>query len=221
MHTHLPKLLPLALCLAACTSGELGSGTPGPGAAPSVLADWTFDGDGIPAGFELASGRWRPGTDRSAPSGQGVLLQEAKSDPAAFNVALAGALARDLELEVALRPIEGDEDRGGGLVWRAYDGSNYYVARWNPLEDNFRLYKVVEGQRTMLASADAHLDGAAWHKLRVRMVGDRIECALDGQVLLEARDATFSDEGRVGLWTKADARTAFDDLVLREPPAGG
>jgi hypothetical protein len=135
-----------------------------------------------------------------------------------FNVLLADGAGRDVELSVALRAQQGEIDQGGGLVWRAQDGASYYIARWNPLESNVRAYKVVAGKRQQLASADVELDPRAWHTLAVRMRGELIECELDGRQLLEARDATFAGAGRVGLWTKADARTLFDDLVLKAWP---
>jgi hypothetical protein len=144
-----------------------------------------------------------------------VIVQEASSEPSVFNVLLADGAGSDVEVSVALQALGGEVDQGGGLVWRALDGESYYIARWNPLEENFRVYKVVDGKREQLASADVALDPAGWHKLAVRMRGERIECELDGRLQLQASDATFAGAGRIGLWTKADARTAFDDLALK------
>ncbi len=90
---------------------------------------------------------------------------------------------------------------------------NYYVARYNPLEDNYRLYKVEKGRRSQIQSADIkHSDG--WHTLRVTMENDRIQCFYDGKKVLEAKDSTFQEPGKIGLWTKADARSHFDDLKV-------
>lgn len=209
-----PPVLVCAFLLASCVADGSGSQ---PAAVPgrTALRSWTFE-DGLPAGFEIASGGWERGTEeqRRAPSGTGVVLQTARSAPSAFNVLLADGVGRDVDLSVKLRAREGEVDQGGGLVWRARDGRNYYIARWNPLEDNFRLYEVVDGRRQELASASVSLDSGQWHAMRVRMVGTRIECWLDGRALLQASDDTFFEAGRVGLWTKADARTAFDDLEL-------
>jgi hypothetical protein len=144
-----------------------------------------------------------------------VLRQEAKGASSSLNVVLNKTKALDLELEVSLRAVGGEIDQGGGLIWRARDGRNYYLARLNPLEGNYRLYAVVNGARTQLATAEATVEQDTWTTLTVRMQGDHIECALDGRTLLEARDATFSEPGRIGLWTKADARTEFDNLTLR------
>ncbi len=118
----------------------------------------------------------------------------------------------DLGLAVKLRSVEGREDRGGGLLWRARDANNYYVARWNPLERNLRLYKVESGVRSVLSSVDVQCDADRWHELAVRAQGELQEVSFDGEKLFTVRDATFGAAGKVGLWSKADARTNFDDL---------
>ena len=114
-----------------------------------------------------------------------------------------------------MRAVAGEVDRGGGVVWRAKDAKNYYIARYNPLEDNFRVYKVVDGKRTMFKSAKTPGD-EKWHTLRVTMVGSKITCYLDGQKHLETEDATFPLAGRIGLWSKADAQSYFDELIVSE-----
>jgi len=170
-----------------------------------------------PAGFEVAVGAWQVVEDAEAPSGERALAQRAQNGDADFNVVLAtGTSYTDVDVTVTLRAVAGRIDRGGGLVWRAQGARDYYVARYNPLEDNLRLYTVVNGVRRMLESASPRLDHAAWHTLRVVMRGDHIECFLDGVRRLEAHDTTFPAAGRVGLWTKADAQTHFDSLRARE-----
>lgn len=175
-------------------------------------ATWTFEADeegGGAMGFETVEGAWEVGA--GGPRGR-VLAQRAASGGSVFNVALVtGSTHRDVDLSVAMRAVEGRIDQGGGLVWRALDGRNYYIARYNPLEDNYRVYKVVDGRRMQLQSADIpHEKG--WHTLRVTMHGQQIRCFYDGKESLSVRDGTFTDAGRIGLWTKADARTEFDDL---------
>ena len=148
-----------------------------------------------------------------------VLYQKAKNDDATFNVTLAdGTSYKDLDLSVKLRAVAGEFDRGGGVVWRAKDKKNYYVCRYNPLEDNFRVYKVADGVRTMFKSAKTPGDDK-WHFLRITMAGPKITCYFDGQKLLEAEDATFPDAGMVGLWSKADAQSYFDDLTVSDTVA--
>ncbi len=180
---------------------------------------WTFESDApgaIARGFSGEVGRWEV---VATPEGR-ALAQLAENPDATFNVALASdTSARDVELSVRVKAVAGKEDQGGGLVWRARDARNYYIARYNPLEDNFRVYKVVDGKRTMLQDAKVPR-GDGWRTIRVVMRGDQIECYLDAIKYHDVRDATFPGAGRVGLWSKSDARSYFDDLTLKADPAG-
>ncbi|HEV3021082.1 MAG TPA: family 16 glycoside hydrolase [Pirellulales bacterium] len=177
---------------------------------------WSFDDDvpgEVAKGFKSEVGEWKVVVLKV---GGGALGQRAKSPNRIFNVVLASdTKASDVDLSVRFHALAGNDDQGGGLIWRARDKDNYYIARYNPLEDNFRVYYVKEGKRTQLKSADtAHTDG--WHTLRVTMRGGHIECYYDGKKYLEADDDTFTDAGMIGLWSKADAQTDFDDLTLVE-----
>jgi len=178
---------------------------------------WSFDREtvgALPAGFTQEVGEWKVAADETSPSKGQVLAQKAKSSGPTFNLALVKESGyQDVELSVRMKAIAGDVDQGGGLVWRAKDKGNYYIARYNPLEDNFRVYKVVDGKRTQLGSADVDLP-PGWHEIRAAMQGDHIECYLDGKKSLEVKDDTFKGSGKVGLWTKADAQTHFDDLTV-------
>jgi hypothetical protein len=118
-------------------------------------------------------------------------------------------------VRVQLRAVEGETDRGGGIVWRAADEKNYYLVRWNPLEQNLRAYKVVDGTRTQLLDKAVQA-GAGWHELRVWFTREKYEIWFDGDSLGEHSDTTFLTQGKVGLWTKSDARTQFDDLEILE-----
>jgi len=174
---------------------------------------WNFDDEAtgrIAKGFTNEVGEWKV-----AESDKGkALAQTAKNPNSVFNVTLiSDTNAKDVDISVRMKPIAGETDQGGGLVWRAKDAKNYYLARYNPLEDNFRLYKVVEGKRTLLQNADfTHTDG--WHTLRVTVSGDRMTCYYDGKKYLEGTDQTFTGSGKIGLWSKADAQSQFDDLTL-------
>ena len=185
---------------------------PGPGQGEIRL---TFDDEKsgeVARGFTSEVGRW---VVVDLPEGGKAFAQTAKSPGAVFNVALrTGSRARNVEMSVRLRAVAGKEDQGGGVIWRAKDAKNYYIARFNPLEDNFRVYKVVDGKRTQFQNADVKLPGG-WHTLKVRMIDDHITCDLDGKTLLDVKDATFADAGMVGLWSKADAQTQFDDLTVK------
>lgn len=189
-----------------------------PSGAPTARA-WTFDDDAVgtlPEGWLAPVGEWGVESAEQAPSGSHVLAQEASNRSPVFNVALVeGSSHADVDLTVRLRARQGRIDQGGGVVWRARNARNYYIARYNPLEDNYRVYYVEDGRRRQLDSANVRLDHEAWHTLRVRMVGDHIECFLNGEKHLDVRDATFTEAGMVGLWTKADAQTRFDDLAVQ------
>ena len=180
---------------------------------------WSFDNDQqgrIARGFSIETGDWKVVADASAPSKPNVLAQMAKSSSSTFNLVLLGDLQfKDVDVSVQMKSVAGKTDRGGGVVWRAKDAGNYYIVRYNPLEDNFRLYRVVKGTRStpLQDISIKHADG--WHELRVIMSGERIECYYDGKKYMEFRDATFKEAGKIGLWTKADAQTRFDDLSVR------
>lgn len=180
---------------------------------------WRFDKEPlhkVPAGFTVLQGTWRVAAEPSSPAAGRVLSQVARSPGQVFNVTLvAGVSARDVDLLVKMRANAGTIDQGGGLVWRARDAKNYYVARFNPLEDNYRLYTVKDGVRKMLKSARVKLPARQWHTLRVTMQGDHIRCFINGRPLIEAHDRLFVGPGRIGLWTKADAQSDFDELTLR------
>jgi hypothetical protein len=171
-----------------------------------------------PRGWKVEAGAWQVRADATAPSKGGlVLTQTASSGRRVFNLCLKDEPApADVEVSVAFKALEGKEDQGGGVVWRARDAKNYYIARMNPLEDNFRLYKVVAGVRKQLDTKEGlKVKPGEWHTITVRMVGDRVECSLDGKKMLAAKDDTFKEKGKVGLWTKADARTSFDVLRVK------
>lgn len=175
----------------------------------------------VPPGWTVAKtgkgdgSAWKVVADATAPSKTGyALAQVAQSPNAVFNLCVADDTSyAKVEAAVAFKAIRGENDQGGGLVWRYRDNDNYYVARMNPLENNYRVYKVVAGKRIQLGTKeDLKAKAGAWHKLKINMAGDHIECFLDGEKLLDVQDATFKDAGKVGLWTKADAQTHFDEF---------
>lgn len=160
---------------------------------------------------------WRVVADETAPSKKGhALAQTAAGPKALFNLCVADESSyKDLEMTVSFKPTKGEIDQGGGLVWRYQDANNYYIARFNPLEGNYRVYKIVAGARKQLATEeDLKGEAGKWHTLSIRMTGDRIECLLNGKKHLEAKDDTFPKAGKIGLWTKADAQTYFDNLQV-------
>jgi hypothetical protein len=177
----------------------------------------------LPAGWVAAEtagagrlGKWRVEEMTGAPSGKRVLrLYETKNSGVTFNLCMSEAtFPADLDLAVRLHANSGSEDQGGGLIWRAKDADNYYLARWNPLEDNLRAYKVVGGRRSMFQSVELKADATQWHALRIRAKGKSVEVSFDGTARISFEDDTFGQPGKVGVWTKADAASSFDDLEV-------
>ena len=115
-------------------------------------------------------------------------------------------------VEVKFKSIAGKEDQAGGLIWRFKDGDNYYIARANALEDNVTIYHTVKGNRSSFKSLNTKVSTNEWHTLRVDFSGDKFKVSFDGAVVIEADDTTFRDAGAVGVWTKADSVTLFDDF---------
>lgn len=194
---------------------------------PKKAVTWDFEDAAVgklPEGWTAAQtgdgegSVWKIVEDKTAPSGTNVLAQTAQGPGPFFNLCVADDAAfKDVELSVSFKAVQGKIDQGGGLVWRYADANNYYVARYNPLENNYRLYKVVAGKRIQLATKE-ELKAPAdqWHTLTIQMKGDHILGSLNGRTQLEAMDATFTKAGQAGLWTKADAQTYFDALIATE-----
>jgi hypothetical protein len=168
-------------------------------------------------GQPTATATWGVSADSTAPSKPNVLaLTRTENYGSTFNLAVADNTSfKNLDLSLTVKAVTGEEDQGGGPIWRCKDENNYYICRFNPLEGNYRIYKVVNGRRKQLDTAKVETEPGKWYVVRVTMLGDRIICYLDGKKLLEVRDDTFKDAGMVGFWTKADAATRFDDLVVR------
>ncbi len=187
---------------------------------------WTFEQDvvgALPAGWQPAETRpqghlatWQVVNDPTAPSpSRAVAITANANAGSTYNLLLAtGTRFKNGTIKVRVKAVSGEEDQGGGPVWRALDRNNYYIARWNPLEDNFRVYTVRDGQRQQLGSATVKADATAWHTIEIVHQEGRIEALFDSQKLIELQDSTFKQEGMVGLWVKADGCTAFDDLTV-------
>jgi 3-keto-disaccharide hydrolase len=179
-----------------------------PGDVPTTVFD--FDSKGID-GWTSVTGQWAVEDMAGAPSGHKVLVQRATKNE--FNVIVAPASYADVDVTLKFKPISGRQDASGGIVFRFTDG-RYYVVRANALEDNFRLYSYDRGRRQLASATVKPPALGQWHTLRVVAVGDRIQAWLDSALHLDHRDSRFRS-GRVGLWTKADSITAFDDLTIR------
>ena len=155
--------------------------------------------------------KWTIEPDDTAPSKPNVLKQ---SGQATYPVCLKNDTnLKDGFVEVKFKPISGKEDQAGGLIWRAKDPDNYYVARANALEDNVTIYHTIRGRRTEKKRANMKVATNQWHTLRVDFQNNHFAVTLDGKKALEWDDDTFKDPGMVGVWTKADSVTAFDDFA--------
>jgi hypothetical protein len=207
----------LASLLAAC-SGRAGAAPQRYAPADqSVSAGtqrvWSFDADAVgalPSGAEVVSGSWGVQPQADAPSPPNTLCQSANARwPVLL---LSGDVYTDVDLSARFKPIAGREDQAGGLVFRAQDGGTYFITRANALENNVRLYTMRADNRTQIATADRPVASGVWHELAVEVRGDHIRVRYDGEWVIDHQDASFS-AGRVGLWTKADSVTCFDDVV--------
>jgi len=170
---------------------------------------------GLPSGWEQGvtgrgSPKWAVVADASAPSKPNV-LQQSGSGTFPWCVLRNSSLENGF-VEVKFKPLAGKEDQAGGVVWRWKDGNNYYVARANALENNVSLYYTASGRRNTLKYVDAPVPRNVWHTLRVEFDGPQIRVALDGKTYIELKDTHIGGAGAVGVWTKADSVTSFDDF---------
>ena len=187
---------------------------------------YNFDKDspgGLPAKFHGArtgqgsEEKWMVMADSSAPSKPNVVAQTS-TDKTDYRFPLLisdEGTFKDLELSVKFKAVSGEVDRAAGLVFRLQAANNYYLVRANALEDNYRLYHVVKGSRRQFGGANFKVTSGEWHELKVECIGNKIICYYDGQKKIEATDDTFKEAGKIGLWTKADSVTYFDDLVVK------
>ena len=155
--------------------------------------------------------KWEVVADDSAPSKPNVLKQ---SGEATYPVCIKDDTSlKDGFVEVKFKPVSGKEDQAGGVIWRCKDANNYYIARANALEDNVTIYHTVEGKRVSFKNVDTKVAPNTWHTLRVDFEGNKFTVTFDGKKVIQATDDSFSDAGKVGVWTKADSVTIFDDFT--------
>jgi hypothetical protein len=166
--------------------------------------------------------KWTIESDETAPSKSNVLKQSGR---ATYPLILKDDTSiKDGFVEMKFKAIAGSQDRAAGLVWRAKDANNYYVVRANALEDNVVLYKTVNGVRSPLDivgrkggyGTDVKVPANTWHSLRVDFKASRFTVSFNGKQLFEVEDSTFTGAGKVGLWTKADSVTLFDEVTWGE-----
>lgn len=178
---------------------------------------WSFDdvADGaLPEGSEVLSttqfGGWGVRAEAGTPSEANALCQTGMGEFPA--IALGDAVLGDLVMSTRFKPISGRVDQAAGLIFRVQDGANYYILRANALEANVNLYKYASGRRSLIKESSAEVRSGEWQELRVDVVGDHFAGLLNGVPVLEATDESYQ-AGRIGLWTKADSVTCFDDVA--------
>lgn len=188
------------------TFDDVKPGQPPPG--------WTFTktGDGTP--------KWTIEQEASAPTQPNVLKQSGEADyPLAIK---EDSNLKDGFVEVQFKPVSGKDDQAGGVIWRCKDANNYYICRANALEGNVVLYKTEKGKRKALDilgrkggyGVKEPVAANRWHTLRVEFSGTRFKTIFNGKQLFEVEDPAFKDAGKVGLWTKADSVTLFDNFAF-------
>ena len=190
---------------------------------------WSFDADTAnapPPGFSFsrtgggAPGRWVIHKDDGSPSGSNVLAQlDSDNIDYRFPIAIADLpVLRNGTVSVRCKSVSGSVDQACGLVFRYRDVDNYYVVRANALENNVRLYHVVKGDRSQFAGWNGTVASGRWHLLQVTAKDDHFVVFWDEMKVIDAHDATFTEPGKVGVWTKADSVTYFDDLHVEPVP---
>jgi hypothetical protein len=222
------KTLVMTLFVFLCTIPALAETK----AAAQLMLDFeTAEVGELPANFSTAltggggPAAWVVKEESSAPSGRKVLAQTSTDETSSrFPLCLYDDFtAKDVEVSVTFKPVSGKVDQAAGIVWRYQNKDNYYIVRANALENNVVLYKVENGKRTDLKPVGAGLVAygkkatvlsGQWSELRVATKGNRFEVAVNGESLFAVEDNTFTATGKVGLWTKADSVTAFDNLTL-------
>ena len=169
-----------------------------------------------PAGWNATqtgggSAKWAIEKDESAPSKPNVLKQ---SGQATFPVCFKNDTnIKDGFVEVKFKPVAGKEDQAGGVIWRVQDANNYYISRANALEDNVTIYHTISGKRVAFKNINTKVTSGVWHTLRVDFVGNKFTVTFDGAKVIEATDESFPNAGKVGVWTKADSVTEFDNFA--------
>jgi hypothetical protein len=176
--------------------------------------EWTFDETavgGLPQDAEVFSGGWMVESDANAPTPPNVLCQ---TGVAAFPaLCLGNRVYADVEVSVRFQCVSGKEDQAAGVIFRVQDAENYYIFRANALEDNVMFFRYASGKRTILKRNPQRISTGEWHELKVEVIGNRFRGLLDGTVAAEVSDDTYR-AGMVGLWTKADSVTCFDNFLV-------
>jgi 3-keto-disaccharide hydrolase len=191
-------------------------------AADLLKRDFESDTVGSPpAGFEFgrtgggAEGKWVVRVEKGGTTNHVLVQESADKTDYRFPVAvLKEGAYKDVTLGVRARPLSGEVDQGFGFVWRYKDVNNYYVTRCNADEDNCTIYHTINGRRRAFLNQSVKVAKNTWHTMKLEATGDHFVVWYDGNKVLDAKDETFKEAGKVGLWTKADSVIEFDDFTV-------
>ena len=174
-----------------------------------------------PIGFSFArtgqgeAGDWRVVSDFTTAQEKAIAQTSTDTTDYRFPLAIYDAVsARNVDVTVRFRSVGGKVDQAGGIVVRLTSADNYYVVRANALEDNVRLYRVLNGRREQIGGVNTKVSSNQWHMLSLRAEDDRFTVSFDGKEVFSAQDKTFANSGKVALWTKADSVTHFDSIAI-------
>ena len=183
-------------------------------ATAGEISEWNFDADSagkIPSGVAIFSGNWEVRRESDAPSSPNVLCQTGTASFPALS--LSDKVYTDVVVTTRFKPISGRTDQAAGIIFRVQDKDNYYILRANALEDNMNFYIYASGKRSSLKGSSAKVASNVWQELRVEVTGNHFRGFLNGQLVVEATDESYA-AGKVGLWTKADSITCFDNVQV-------
>ncbi len=205
----------LAACLASCAGTPRAKYQPSDqNVIPGQTEEWTFDKDPVgelPRGMEVLGGTWAVQAEADAPSAPNALCQTGTAEFPAL--CLSDKVYGDLVASVRFKPVSGREDQAAGLIFRVQDKHNYYILRANALENNVNFYIYASGKRSSLKGSSAKVASGQWQELKVEVIGNLFCGFLNGATVVEATDDSYK-AGRVGLWTKADSVTCFDNIQV-------
>ncbi len=201
-----------ALILTYTAIASLTGGTMCWAADTTKSGQWMFDKEQagkLPSGATVLAGNWAVRAEAGAPSSPNALCQTGYADYPALS--LSDMIYTDVTVTAHFKPVSGNSDRAAGIIFRIQDKDNYYILRANALEDNVNIYKYVGGWRSVIQEGSAKVPSGTWQELRVEVKGNHIRGFLNGKLVVEASDNTFK-AGKIGLWTKADSVTCFDNI---------
>ena len=207
----------LSMFLAACVAGPdmIRFNPSDVTLKPGTVSSWNFDAEksgSLPKGSSVFSGKWAVRAEPGSPSGPNALCQTGNADFPSMT--LSDEVYANFTLETRFKAVSGQQDRAAGLIFRSQDAKNHLIVRANALENNLRIYVFSGGQRGQpFADGSVPLETGKWHALKLEVIGSSFKAFVDGKLVTQGSDGTFK-AGRIGLWTKADSVTCFDDVTV-------